>query len=103
MKRILCSFALWAMCLSVLQAQEVAVAPAAQASSGGADRFADLERVLLKKLKDIEERLDRLERDRKSTVAAEERKSDQLQRDVTDLKRSMDRVERSVQRLESKR
>lgn len=71
--------------------------------SASTEKLADLERVLLKKLKDIEERLERLERDRKTAETANDRKMDQLQRDVADTKRTVDRMERVVQRLETKR
>ena len=90
--------------LTAAMAQDPAPSNAAAGSASvTADRIADLERVLLKKLRDIEDRLDRLERDRKSTESTNERKNDQMQRDIADIKRTTERVERTVQRLDTKR
>lgn len=60
--------------------------PAAQTTD---DRIAALEKVLLKKLAAIEDRLDKMEKDR----AAEERKAELLARDVADIRRSVQRIE----------
>lgn len=64
--------------------------PAAQTTD---DRIAALEKVLLKKLAAIEDRLDKLEKDRMTQQQADDRKADQLARDVADIRRSVQRIE----------
>ncbi len=72
------------------EATAEAAKPAAQTTD---DRIAALEKVLLKKLAAIEDRLDKMEKDRVTQQQADDRKADQLARDVADIRRSVQRIE----------
>ena len=74
------------------RAAEMAEAPKAAAQTTD-ERIAALEKVLLKKLAAIEDRLDKMEKDRMTQQQADDRKADQLARDVSDIRRSVQRIE----------
>lgn len=59
------------------------------AVASGDERLVAMEKKLMRKLEDMDAKLDRIERDQ----PARDRKMDQMSRDVSDMRRSVDRLE----------
>ena len=70
-------------------------APAAAATTAPApgDETASFERKVLKRLDEISSRIEQLERERKTDQNIRERKADQMQNDVMDIRRTVERIE----------